>query len=470
MDIARARAYIDSRWDTSIMPTLVDYIRIPNKSPAFDPDWEAHGHMEQAVALFETWCRQQAIQGMTIQVVRLAGRTPLLYIDIAGQTNNTVLLYGHLDKQPEMSGWRAELGPWKPVLEGDKLYGRGGADDGYAVFAALTAIGALQAQGIAHARCVVLIEASEESGSPDLPAYIEHLAEAIGEPSLVICLDSGCGNYQQLWCTTSLRGLITADLQVRVLSEGVHSGDAGGIVPSSFRIARQLLNRLEDVETGEILSDSLTSEIPDERREQAARAAAALGEVVFRRFPFVPGTRPARGDPAELVLNRTWRAALEITGAAGLPALQDAGNVARPSTTLRLSLRLPPTCDAAAARQTVQTLLTRNPPQGAQVSLHFEQIADGWQAPPCAPWLAAVLEQASQSWFGKEALCMGEGGSIPFMNMLGRRFPKAQFLVTGVLGPGANAHGPNEFLHIPTARHVTGCVAHVLAAHYGASR
>ncbi|MCP5424923.1 MAG: M20 family metallopeptidase [Gammaproteobacteria bacterium] len=470
MDIARARAYIDSLWDSSILPTLVDYIRIPNKSPAFDFDWQAHGYMEQAVVLFESWCRQQAIQDMEIQVIRLPERTPLLYIDIPGSGADTVLLYGHLDKQPEMTGWRDGLGPWTPVLEDNKLYGRGGADDGYAIFAALSAIGALQEQGTPHARCVVLIECSEESGSLDLPAYIEHLLEAIGEPSLVICLDSGCGNYQQLWCTTSLRGLITADLQVEVLSEGVHSGDAGGIVPSSFRIARQLLSRLEDSETGEILPDALAVEIPDERRAQAIRAALALGEMVFRRFPFTPGTRPARGEPAELVLNRTWRAALEITGAAGLPSLKDAGNVARPSTTLRLSLRLPPTCYAITALEAIKSLLTQNPPQGAKVTLKFKQSDNGWHSPPCAPWLTNALEQASQAWFGKEALYMGEGGSIPFMNMLGQRFPKAQFLVTGVLGPGANAHGPNEFLHIPTARNVTGCVAQVLAAQYGSNR
>jgi len=468
MDTTHARAFIDQLWQDSILPTLVEYIRIPNKSPAFDSDWEANGYMEQAIVLLESWCQQQALRDMTIRTVRLAGRTPVLCIDIPSQDAEaeTVLLYGHLDKQPEMHGWRSDLGPWKPVLENDRLYGRGGADDGYAVFASLAAIGALQAQGVPHARCVVLIEASEESGSPDLPAYMDELADTIGTPSLVICLDSGCGNYEQLWCTTSLRGLISGDLTVTVLEEGVHSGDAGGIVPSSFRIARHLLDRLEDAETGEILPGALVDEIPDERRYQATRAAKVLGEQVHQRFPFVPGVRPVRGDIAELILNRTWRSALEVTGAAGLPPLTNAGNVARPSTTLRLSLRLPPTCDAESAMRTVKALLESQPPQGTQVTFRPEQTGTGWNAPPLNPWLSTALEQASHSWFGKEALYMGEGGTIPFMNMLGQRYPKAQFLITGVLGPGANAHGPNEFLHIPTAQKLTGCVAKVLAAHH----
>lgn len=470
MNIEHARAYIDPLWEESILPRLVDYIRIPNKSPAFDPEWAAHGHMDQAVALIETWCRRQPIPGLHVEVLRLPGRTPLLYMEIPGHSRETVLLYGHLDKQPEMSGWRADLGPWTPVLEGDRLYGRGGADDGYAAFASLAAIGALAGQNVPHARCVVLIEASEESGSPDLPFYMDLLAGRIGTPSLVICLDSGCGNYEQLWCTTSLRGLITADLEVRVLTEGVHSGDAGGVVPSSFRVLRQLLNRLEDPQTGAILPAEFQAEIPAERRTHAARAAAALGEAIQRRFPFVGGARPQTADPVELILNRTWRSALEITGAAGLPALADAGNVARPFTALRLSLRLPPTCDAQAAQEAVKTLLEQDPPQGVQVSLHTTQASDGWNAPALSPWLAEALDSTSRAWFGKEALFMGEGGTIPFMAMLGRRFPAAQFLITGVLGPGSNAHGPNEFLYLPTARRLTGCVAQVLADHYRVSR
>ena len=249
MDAQKLAQHIAQQWHTDITPRLVEYIAIPAKSPLFDSDWQLHGHIDRAVDLAVGWARQQPVAGMQIEVLRLANRTPTVFIDIAAfqgaphaaSGDKTVLLYGHLDKQPEMTGWRADLGPWQPVVEDGKLYGRGGADDGYAIFSALAAIAALQAQAVAHPRCVLLIETSEESGSPDLPAYMEALAPRIGTPHLVIGLDSGCGDYERLWSTTSLRGMVGGTLRVNVLNEGVHSGDASGVVPSSFRIARQLL-------------------------------------------------------------------------------------------------------------------------------------------------------------------------------------------------------------------------------------
>lgn len=457
--------YADRAWDQSVLPVLSDYIRIPNRSPHFDPEWAAHGHMDEAVALVERWCRRQPLLEAAVEVVRLPGRTPLLLVEIPGDSPDTVLLYGHLDKQPEMTGWRDGLGPWTPVREGDRLYGRGGADDGYAVFAALTAVASLQAAGLPHARCVVLIECCEESGSFDLPHYFQALARRIGTPSLVVCLDSGCGNYEQLWCTTSLRGLVSGNLRVDVLTEGVHSGDAGGVVPSSFRVARQLLDRLEDPVTGTIRPAAFHAEVPAARVDQARRAAAALGPLLHGKFPFAGRTAPVTDDPVELVLNRTWRPALEVTGAAGLPALDHAGNVLRPSTTLRLSLRLPPTCDAAAATRALEALLLADPPYGAEVRFAAEQAMGGWDAPAEEAWLAASVEGASQAFFGRPAAYMGEGGSIPFIGMLAARFPAARFLVTGVLGPQSNAHGPNEFLHVPTAKRLTATVARVLFDH-----
>ena len=466
MDTELARNLIDAAWDDSIVPELVDYIRIPNKSPLYDPDWFEHGYMEQAVTLIEAWCRNQPIDGMTVEVVRLDGRTPLIFMEIPGASDDCVVLYGHLDKQPEMVGWDADLGPWQPVIKDDKLYGRGGADDGYSAFAALTAIRALQEQNLPRARCVVIIEACEESGSDDLPYYIDALAERIGTPSLVICLDSGCGNYDQLWCTTSLRGTVGGSLTVEMLTEGVHSGDAGGIVPSTFRILRQLMSRLEDETSGEICPDLFTVQIPEQRRRQAERAAAVLGTAVFDKFPFVEGGAALTENLPELVLNRTWRSALEVTGAAGLPAMLEAGNVARPVTTVKLSVRIPPTCDPVAAGDSLKALLEEEPPYGARVTFAPEISCVGWDAPPTSKWLTQSLDAASHAFFGAEAVHMGEGGSIPFMGMLGEKFPEAQFLVTGVLGPKSNAHGPNEFLHIPTGKKVTGCVAKVLHDQY----
>ena len=465
MDNAVATELIESTWDRSITPSLIDYIRIPNKSPAFDPDWKKNGYMDEAVTLISDWCRANAIDDMALEVIQLEGRTPLIYIDVPGVGEDCVVLYGHLDKQPEMVGWHEGLGPWIPVLDGDRLYGRGGADDGYSAFASLTAIRAVRAAGGQHARCVVIIEACEESGSFDLPHYIDYLQDRIGTPSLVICLDSGCGNYDQLWCTTSLRGIVAGNLEVRVLDEGVHSGDASGIVPSSFRILRQLLDRIDDSTTGTILLDALKVEIPSQRLRQAEVVAQVLGEAVHDKFPWRGDMRPA-ATGTEAVLNRSWRPALSVIGMEGLPALQDAGNVLRPMTTIKLSLRIPPMVDAEVASQALKSALEHDPPSGADVRFVTEKGAAGWNAPPLEAWLEEACESASNTHFGKGAVWMGEGGTIPFMGMLGEKFPQAQFMVTGVLGPASNAHGPNEFLHIPCAKRLTACVAQVLDAHY----
>ncbi len=461
-------AWVHDTFEQSIVPTLVDYIKIPNKSPMFDPQWREHGHMQAAVDLLAGWARAHLPDGATLEVVRVEDRTPVIFMDIpatGGAAGDTVLLYGHLDKQPEMTGWRDGLGPWTPVRDGDKLYGRGGADDGYAIFASLTAINALRREGRPHARCVVLIEACEESGSFDLPAYVEHLAPRIGTPSLVICLDSGCGNYDQLWCTTSLRGLVIGTLEVSLLREGVHSGDGSGVMASSFRVLRHLLDRLEDAGTGLVRPADLTATIPRARVLEAATAAEVLGAEVWNKLPTHAGVRPINADVAELVLNRTWRPALSVTGVDGMPAIASAGNVLRPSTAFKLSLRLPPTIDATAAVATVTALLEKDPPYGAQVRFRDASANTGWDAPATAPWLTDAMTAASTRHFGKPPVAMGEGGSIPFIGMLGKRFPAAQFLITGVLGPASNAHGPNEFLHLPMAERLTLCVADVLATH-----
>ncbi len=475
MDHARLQQFVSNQWNDEIVPRLVEYIRIPNKSPMFDADWAKHGHMEAATQLLAGWAKKQPVKGMTVEIVRLEGRTPLIFIEVPGTDGggveqDTVLLYGHLDKQPEMTGWDAGLGPWEPVIKGDKLYGRGGADDGYSIFGSLTALRALQEQGAPHCRAVILIEACEESGSFDLPHYVDHLLARIGKPSLVVCLDSGCGNYDQLWCTTSLRGLVGGNLRVDVLREGVHSGDASGVVPSSFRVLRQLLARVEDLETGKVKLDALFSEIPAERLEQAKKAAEVLGGAVYDKFPFVDGMKPAVADLKELVLNRTWRPALSVTGVDGIPALTNAGNVLRPFTAVKLSMRIPPTADGKKAGEALKAALVNEPPYGAKVSFELEKSSSGWNAPAMSPWLAEAIEHASQKAFNAPAMYMGEGGTIPFMGMLGEKFPGAQFMITGVLGPQSNAHGPNEFLHIPTGKKVTAAVASVVAQHYQASK
>jgi acetylornithine deacetylase/succinyl-diaminopimelate desuccinylase-like protein len=476
-DAGALGAFVERAWDERIVPALKDYIAVPAKSPMFDPDWVAHGHLERVVRDAAAWVESRRVPGLTLEIVRLPGRTPVIVFEVPATragSGDTVLLYGHLDKQPEFAGWRRDLGPWTPKLDDGLLYGRGGADDGYAVYAAVSAIEALDAQGLGRPRCVGLIETSEESGSPDLPAYLDALRDRLGQVGLVVCLDSGAGNYDQLWLTTSLRGMVSGVLKVEVLTEGVHSGDASGVVPSSFRILRQLLDRLEDSRTGTLLPGSFHCEIPAARIEQARAAAAVLGAEVYQRFPWACGADggpvlPTTTDPAQALLNRTWRPTLSVTGAEGLPALGDAGNVLRPYTAFKLSLRLPPLVDGHEAAMTLKTLLEDNAPYHAKVTFEpdgraGQYGATGWNAPDLAPWLESALDAASRAHWGAPLGYIGQGGTIPLMNMLQRGFPRAQMMVCGVLGPKSNAHGPNEFLHVPYAKRLTAAVAQVIAA------
>ncbi|RDZ28186.1 M20/M25/M40 family metallo-hydrolase [Lysobacter silvisoli] len=462
MDFPALRHIIAQRWQDDLLPALQDYIAIPCQSPAFDPDWQAEGHMNRAVALMRDWARGRLadVPGASVEVLTLPGRTPVLLVDVPGE-GAPVLVYGHLDKQPPMDGWSHGRDAWTPSLEGERLYGRGGADDGYALFATVLAVQALREQGLAHPRCIALIEACEESGSYDLPHYIDHLAPRIGAPAAVVALDAGCGSYDRLWLTTSLRGQVAGTLRVRVLEEGVHSGDASGVVASPLRIVRQLLARLEDADSGEI-AEAFQVAIPQARRTQARDAAPALDGGLHAQLPLADGLRPVREDPADEILNRAWRAQLAVTGLDGLPAVADAAAVMVPALALKLSLRLPPTLDAEVAAARLQTLLQADPPYGAQVEFQVDMVSQGWHAPASAPWLAQSLSAASQASFGEPEAWIGGGGGIPFLAMLGQRYPQAQFVVTGVLGPQSNAHGPNEFLHLPTARRITEVLARLL--------
>jgi acetylornithine deacetylase/succinyl-diaminopimelate desuccinylase-like protein len=455
-------------WEADILPTLQEYIAIPAVSESYDAAWAAHGHLAKAVELIRSWCASRPVKGLTVEVQEIEGRTPLIVMEVPASdpaNTDTVLLYGHLDKQPEMEGWREGLGPWIPVIEGDRLYGRGGADDGYSAFASVLAIELAQRHGLPHARCIVLIEASEESGSPDLPAHLAALGDRLGTPTLVVCLDSACMDYDRLWVTTSLRGLVDGVLRVEVLTEGVHSGEASGVVASSFRIARELLQRIEDVDTGRVRVPEMHVEIPANRVAEAAKTASELPEPIAEHFPFVEGMQPVVTDPAEQLLARTWHPALSVTGADGWPPTNRAGNVLRPYTALRLSFRIPPGADPDAASAAVKAILEADPPYGAHVTYTPGGNGPGWNAPPFAPWLQDGLEAASTATFGQPSRAFGEGGTIPFMGMLGQQFPDAQFVITGALGPGSNAHGPNEYLHLPTAKKVTAVIALLLAAH-----
>jgi acetylornithine deacetylase/succinyl-diaminopimelate desuccinylase-like protein len=474
LDNAAALSQVTEQWDRDIVRQLTDYIAIPAKSPGFDKDWAQHGYIETVVRNAASWVEAQKVEGLKLEIVRLPGRTPVLFFEIAAtkkDTKQTVLMYGHLDKQPEFTGWRSDLGPWTPKYEDGKLYGRGGADDGYAVYASIAAVQALKAQKVEHPRIVGIVETCEESGSYDLLPYVDALRPRLGDVGLVICLDSGAGNYDQLWLTTSLRGMASGVLKVQILTEGVHSGDSSGLVPSSFRIMRQVLDRLEDSKNGRLLPASFHCEIPADRIEQAKATAKILGEEVYKRFPWAhydcggstQFALPTTTDPLQALINRTWIPTLSVTGAEGFPALQDAGNVLRPYTAFKLSLRLPPLVDAEHAVQELKALLEDNAPYQAKVTFEGDHAATGWNAPDTAPWFARALDAASQAHFGAPCGYIGQGGTIPLMNMLSQGFPTSQMMVCGVLGPKSNAHGPNEFLHVPYAKKLTAAVAQVIA-------
>ena len=478
LNTTQALEHVSHAWDTDIVARLTDYVAIPAKSPMFDSAWDANGLLETVVRNTAQWIESQKVAGLSVEIIRLPGRTPVLFFEVAATrsaalaTTQTVLMYGHLDKQPEFSGWRKDLGPWTPKYEDGKLYGRGSADDGYAAYAAIAAIQALKSQGVGHPRIVGLIETCEESGSYDLMPYIDALRPRLGEVGLVVCLDSGAGNYDQLWLTNSLRGMVSGVLKVEILTEGVHSGDASGLVPSSFRIMRQVLDRLEDSATGRLLPASFHCEVPSERLAQAQATADILGDEIYKRFPWAhydcggstQFALPTTTDPLQALLNRTWNPTLSVTGVEGMPELSNAGNVLRPYTAFKLSLRLPPLVEAAPAVAKLKALLEDNAPYQARVTFEKAAGATGWNAPTTAPWLESALDSASKAHFGASCGFIGQGGTIPLMNMLSLGFPKAQMMVCGVLGPKSNAHGPNEFLHVPYAKKLTAAVAQVIAS------
>ncbi|HWG12774.1 MAG TPA: M20/M25/M40 family metallo-hydrolase, partial [Streptosporangiaceae bacterium] len=466
MEQDTVRASVETNWADEVLPSLAGLVEIPALSPAFDAAWAEHGQLRAAVDHVQAWIAAAGVPGASLEVVELPGRSPLLLVDVPATAgagdHGTVLLYGHLDKQPPVGGWADGLGPWTPVFRDGKLFGRGVVDDGYSAYAATAALEAVRAAGGEHARAVLLLETGEESGSPDLPAYMEHLAGRLGNVTFVVCLDGGGGDYQRMWLISSLRGLVKFTVTVRVLDSAQHSGLASGIVPSSFRILRQLLGRVEDAATGEIGIPEMNAPIPADRRA-AAEALAALDPGGQKRlYPLVAGMRPAAEDDVELILNNTWRPTLSVTGAAGLPEPAQAGNVLRTATSLTLSLRTPPLADAKVAGAAVVQALTTDVPYGATVEIDDFVAENGWNAPAFAPWLSAAMDSVSDRVFGKDYGSLGIGGSIPFMEMLGRRYPDAQIVVTGALGADSNAHVPNEWLNIAFAQQITQAVAHLL--------
>ncbi len=461
IDFTRLSEYIDKQWDESALPSLCDFIEIPALSPSFDAAWEENGYLDAAIETFVSWVRSLPLENSSVSVHRLKDRSPVLLVTIDGDSNGEVLFYSHLDKQPEATGWSDGKGPWKPVIEDGWLFGRGSVDDGYGGYAGVLSVLGLQEQGISHPSCRFLIETGEESGSPDLEFYLEELKPQLGIPDLVIVLDTGGMDYDRLWVTQSLRGIVAGTLSVKVSSVGVHSGHGSGVMPSSFRLARQLLSRLEDENTGEILPEWLHLKINDEMKKTCSEIVKMKGDGM-KDFPLLEGVKKQVEDPLDIFMTMNLKPSLSIIGADGIPPIESAGNVLRTNTDLKISIRTPPGIDATLVSEKVQELLESNPPSGAHVTAEMTEVADGFLSPKLPDSVSSDLEEACKKFYGNPFMDLYIGGTIPVMAMLQARYSDSKFIITGAGGPGGNAHGPDEKLHIPTAKKVTKCMSSVV--------
>jgi acetylornithine deacetylase/succinyl-diaminopimelate desuccinylase-like protein len=463
MNYQHTTKLVEEKFESDLLTGLSDFIKIDNLSPSYDPEWNSNGKLEAAAKFCLDWVLKEGVEGLKGEIIKEDDKTPLIFIEIdARGSDRNFLLYGHFDKQPHFSGWAEGLGPTIPVIKDGWLYGRGGADDGYAIFSAVTAIKAIQKQGQPHGRVVIVIEGSEESGSPHLIHYINKLNHRIGVPDLMICLDSGAKDYETLWITTSLRGVANLDLTVEVLEEAVHSGVGTGIAPDSFMIIRNLLDRVENSETGKIV-DLFHVNIPSSRIEDAKKLAAIKSESILGQVKLVPGAKPVTEDVAELILNNTWRPTLCVTGAGGLPAYSTAGNILRATTTVRLSMRIPPGLDADKALDDLENILKINAPFNCKITLSNKAAGNGWNNKDLSKKLSDSLLRTSNKLWGKDYYNFGEGGSIPFIKQLADSFKSCEILVIGVLGPNSNAHSCNEGLNIDYCKNITSTVAHTIA-------
>lgn len=160
---------------------MIEYIRIPNLSRDFDPEWETNGLLENAAEHIKNWVESLGLMGLSTEIIKDKGYSPIIFTEIAGELPYTILYYGHFDKQPPFTGWSEGLGPNSPVVKDNKLYGRGGADDGYSTYSTMLSIWALQKLGVKLPRCVMITEGDEESGD-HIDHYLETLGKRIGTP------------------------------------------------------------------------------------------------------------------------------------------------------------------------------------------------------------------------------------------------------------------------------------------------
>ena len=465
LDLGSLMDRSDEIWEQSILPSLSEFIEIKALSPLFEPDWANLGELDATIELFCKWLDDQGISGMSYETHRIDDLSPVLLVTIEGTGPGEVIFYSHLDKQPSKSElWSEGLHPLRAVRRDPWLYGRGSVDDGYGGYLCATSIRLLQEAGAPHPRCTLIIETCEESGSFDLPPYLEALSGQLGDPDMVVVMDSGGPDYEHVWMTEALRGLVSGTLSVKVSHEGIHSGNSGGSIPSSFRILRVLLDRVEDSATGRVLIPEMHVEIPREIREKAVALREIVGNSIWEQFPTVDSLRQASDTTEDMIIAMNWAPTLSIIGADGMPSVQVAGNVLRTNTDLKLSFRIPPGVDSDIAIACAKKALEEDPPYGAEVTFTPDSCADGFHAPPLAGSVSDAIHDASMELTGLPPLAIWTGGTIPFMAMMQGKYPEAMFLCTGSSGPGNNAHGPDEKLHIPSSKRLTVTLSATISA------
>ena len=465
LDLGSMMERSDEIWEQSILPSLSDFIEIKALSPLFEPKWAELGELDATIDMFCEWLDDQGIEGMSYETQRIEDLSPVLLVTIDGTGPGEVIFYSHLDKQPSKPElWSEGLHPLRAVRRDPWLYGRGSVDDGYGGYLCATSVRLLQEQGLPHPKCTMIIETCEESGSFDLPPYLEALTEQLGDPDIVVVMDSGGPDYEHTWMTEALRGLVSGTLSVKVSHEGIHSGNSGGSIPSSFRIQRILLDRVEESTTGKVLVPEMHVDISKEVRDKAAALAEVVGSSIWEQFPTVESLRQASESTEDMIVAMNWEPTLSIIGADGIPPVQVAGNVLRTNTDLKLSFRIPPGVDSESAIDKVKETLESDPPYGAEVTFTPDSCADGFHAPPMEGRVSEAIHDASKELTGLPPLATWTGGTIPFMAMMQGKYPEAMFLCTGSSGPGNNAHGPDEKLHIPSSKRLTVVLSATIAA------
>lgn len=495
IDINDLLTTIDKFWKSSIKSDFEQFVRIESITPQYvmGSTAEKLKGICEALNLAMDWVNKQSDLNATLTAgipqgspcaanqahetveTDAAHLTPILLIQIPGtapEGSGSVLMYGHWDKQAiaDVKAWNEpkgsmKTGPFQPNIANGRLYGRGTADDGYALFFSIAAIQALRANGIPYPTVNFILDFDEEGGSVNLERYLEKFSFKIGTPDLCITLDSGAGDYNRIWNTTTERGIVTGTLTVKVLTDSVHSGDGSGIIPNPQRIMRHLLSRLEDPVTGKILPSEFQVEVPATYLADVFSQATNIVPSTIKGFPWFGYATTAASNPVELILNRIWRAGLAVTGVDGLPSTAAANNVVVGSVSYQLSLRLPPPLRIDEVQRQLKDLFEKDPPYGATVTYDYEgaPAANGWMSPPQPRWLSEAIDQASQVLFQQPSAPLGDGGTQPVLAILKEKFKETLFFASGVAGPGNNEHAANENLNIKYAEQLSACEAYVLS-------